>query len=73
MIHAHDSTHHSQVKNISLKGDVPFPELQKKLAELWSKPLDSLSFFTTDGQLLDAEKWQELQLGKGPIEAPDGE
>ncbi|CAK9063742.1 unnamed protein product [Durusdinium trenchii] len=61
------------VKNISLKGDVPFPELQKKLAELWSKPLDSLSFFTTDGQLLDAEKWQELQLGKGPIEAPDGE
>ena len=34
-----------EVKTLSLKSDASLSELQTKLSQLWSKPLESLSFF----------------------------
>eukprot|EP00434_Breviolum_minutum_P013026 symbB.v1.2.011475.t1/scaffold770.1/size163962/11 len=57
------------VKTLSVKSDASLLHLQTKLSQLWSKPLDSLSFFSAEGQPLETEeKWQELQRGPSPIE-----
>ncbi|CAL1136663.1 unnamed protein product [Cladocopium goreaui] len=60
------------VKTLSLKSDASLSELQTKLSQLWSKPLESLSFFTAEGQPLETEeKWQELR-SSSHIEAGHG-
>lgn len=61
-----------EVKTLSLKSDACLSELQTKLSQLWSKPLESLSFFTAEGQPLETEeKWQELR-SSSHIEAGNG-
>ena len=61
-----------EVKTLSLKSDASLSELQTKLSQLWSKPLESLSFFTAEGQPLETEeKWQELR-SSSHIEAGNG-
>ena len=39
-----------------------------KLAKLWSRPLDSFSFFKADG-VLDEESWQQMKA-TNPVEVP---
>ena len=58
------------MKTLSLKSDASLSELQTKLSQLWSRPLESLSFFTAEGQPLETEeKWQELR-DSSHIEVP---
>eukprot|EP00438_Fugacium_kawagutii_P025581 Skav215577 [mRNA] locus=scaffold2748:94123:102439:- [translate_table: standard] len=56
------------VKMLSLKSDASLSELQAKLCDLWSKPLESLTFLTAEGLSLTEDKWQELLPGSTPIE-----